>query len=234
MKKQEGIIERLCKYLGRQNLATGLLDFIGNRMFPQTQFAYGGISSALIPTNKQESLNDSLSKPLLMARPPAGTENFRGPAPTSPHKGHTQPAPITLPTLLSFIPIIGPVLHQEAKTASQHASKACADPLYKGMHGAPCKYEGGSDNKCPKGTVSGWWWSYEVPGKGRIYYVDCCGGSPTHSVFCNWSSEPNWCYGYGKAQAAGIGKYNCTLAILEADMKVKAVGSGYEVEGVDP
>lgn len=244
-KNKTGFVEKLCQFLGRNNFASEFLDYVSSWLFPPpTAMAYHGSVRMPVPNFPKDHADKFLGKqkPIMMARPPSGTENFRGNAPTSPHAGHTQPSPVTSPSLLSFVPIIGPLLHRSLKEASQHASKACADPLYRGMHGAPCKFEGGTDNKCPKGSVSGWWWAYEVPGKGRIYYVDCCGGNPTHAVFCNWTSEPNWCVGYGKASPLNIQDYNCTLAILESDMKVKAVtvGSGsssytnYEVEGVDP
>lgn len=228
---KKGIIERLCQYLGRQNFASDFLDYFAGRMFSTPAFAYGGLGEMPTTARQKNNIKDILpaAKPILMARPPSGAANFRGDAPTRPHNSHEQPSPD-----VTYIPWLGPVIHAMRKAKAAHASKACSEPLYRGMHGAPCKFEGGSDNKCPKGTVSGWWWSYEVKGKGRIYYVDCCGGTPKHTVFCNWSAEPNWCSGLGKAQAAGIFQYNCTLAISEADMKVKQVGSNYEVEGVDP
>jgi hypothetical protein len=237
-KKQTGIVESLCRVLGRKNFASGFLDCVSGWLFPlPTTYAYNGIGALQMPKslkNERNKLSD-IHKPILMARPPAGTENFHGPAPVVPHDPHTQPTADDTGAswLLNLLPF-GFLVHESIKKDAKHASVACSDPLYRGMHGAPCKYEGGSDNKCPKGTVSGWWWSYDVPGKGRIYYVDCCGGSPKHKVFCNWTNEYNWCQVFGKAQARGISDYNCTLAILEADMKVKKVGAGYEVEGVDP
>jgi hypothetical protein len=237
--KQTNLVEKLCQFLGRNNFASEFLDYVSSWLFPlPTAFANSSFGAMPMPKfrKNEKDIILEMQKPIMMARPPSGTENFRGAAPTKPHEAHDQPAPAApnINPMISWIPIIGPILHYGIKKAAEHASVPCSDPLYRGMHGAPCKFEGGSDNKCPKGTVSGWWWSYEVPGKGRIYYVDCCGGNPTHTVFCNWSAEPNWCMGLGKAAAQGIYEYNCTLAILEADLNVKAVGSGYEVVGVDP
>ncbi len=233
-KKKEGLVERFCMYLGRQNFASEILDYLSRFLFPQSPFGFEMAGAMPMRVLKRENESEiRRRRGLVLMAVPAGTENFHGDAPLVPHDGHTQPA---LKEIFPWRWLLGPlgfVLHEKEKAAAKHASAACSDPLYKGMHGAPCLFEGGTNNKCPKGTVSGWWWSYEVPGKGRIYYVDCCGGSPKHEVYCNWTNEANWCYGMGRAATKGITEYNCTLAILEADMNVVKVGSGYEVGGAD-
>jgi hypothetical protein len=120
---------------------------------------------------------------------------------------------------------------------AKHSVHGCLDPKYHGMHGRPCKFEGGSDTKCPSGTVSGWYWSYDCPGVGKVYYVDCCGSRPLQkTVWCNWTQEANWCLGLGRAarQAPPAERYVCTLSILDRDMRTTAVPGGFEVVGVDP
>jgi hypothetical protein len=98
---------------------------------------------------------------------------------------------------------------QEAPTVSSEkmdgsSLKECADPKYRGMHGRPCKFAGGTDARCPKGTVSGWFWKYRTPA-GVFYYVDCCGATPgAQPVWCTWADEPNWCLGYTATEGKTI------------------------------
>jgi hypothetical protein len=238
--KRKGIIERLCYYLGRQNFASDFLDTISNWLFLQPVPAFNGFglpSNSKLPKHKTD--NDwNKGTALMMSRPTAWHAGSDGrqanPTPLEPNKGTPRPE-----TIIPWRWLIGPLgwfWHEDAKKeAKKHAPAPCSDMKYHGMHGQPCKFAGGTDNKCPKGTVSGWFWAYEVPGLGRIYYVDCCGTSGDKSdVWCNWSSEPNWCMVYGRAQNQGVSKYNCTLAISESDMNVVDLGGGkYEVGGVD-
>jgi len=100
--------------------------------------------------------------------------------------------------------------------ASPHSSE-CNKLRYRGMHGTPCEYNGGSERKCPPDTISGYWWTYDVPGLGVVYFVDCCGGAnhemaSSVSVWCSWSNEPNWCGGRGK------NIYTCTIALTHAEL----------------
>ena len=233
--KKEGLIERFCQLLGRQNFASDFLDNLLGFIFPPSPFAVAsGIPmTGLRKTNRRDILGKRGQ--LLMARPPAGTENFHGPAPVAPHTPHG----FEEPTRTTWEWLFGDsAAHARgktrARTSQSHSRAPCSNPMYQGMHGRPCAHGSGTDNMCPIGTVSGWWWSYEVPRLGRIYYVDCCGGRNSSDVWCNWSNEDNWCFGLGRAQSRGISDYNCTLAILEADMNVVAVGTSWEVIGVDP
>jgi hypothetical protein len=88
---------------------------------------------------------------------------------------------------------------------------SCNHLRYRGMHGTPCKYEGGSLTKCPTGTTAGGYWIYNVPAFGDVYYVDCCGRMPLGAIFCHWTVEPNWCL------SAGGMLYTCTLALKGSD-----------------
>lgn len=99
---------------------------------------------------------------------------------------------------------------------SPHSTE-CNKLRYHGMHGTPCEYNGGSERKCPANTVSGYWWTYDVPGLGVVYFVDCCGGenhemASSVSVWCSWSNEQNWCGGRGK------NIYTCTIALTHAEL----------------
>lgn len=242
--KKENVIERLCKYLGRQNSIAKFLDYLANYMFPTADFSQIGVGQTFYGMQNVEDEDVNLAKPILMARPPAGLENFHGEAPINPHSAHEGVRyRIPPPTIIDRLTMqVRQSRSRDLARASretsrsvEHASAICANPLYRGMHGMPCSQAGGTDNMCPRGTVSGWYWSYEVPTIGRVYYVDCCGGNPNHHTFCNWTSEPNWCLGHGRAAAQGIQSYHCTLAIREADLNVVSNGSGgYIVSGVDP
>jgi hypothetical protein len=134
------------------------------------------------------------------------------------------------------------------ETMNEANQKACAEPRYRGMHGRPCRFAGGTDTRCPKGTVSGWFWKYRTPA-GVFYYVDCCGATPGgQAVWCTWVDEQNWCLGYGGGWSsfdllkslrswsivAGDGRhglaaakkqpqYGCTLTISETDLVVAKV-----------
>jgi hypothetical protein len=130
---------------------------------------------------------------------------------------------------------VGSEVQRRVREAAKEAGKAtpaanpCKEEKYSGMHGSPCKYNSGSDVKCPVGTISGYWW-VRTTKVGEIYYVDCCGGTQTSSVWCDNSAEPNWCLG-GKAAKAGRTKYTCTLALPKSQVKLD---SNYELVGVDP
>jgi hypothetical protein len=106
---------------------------------------------------------------------------------------------------------------------SRHNTRECRKPRYRGMHGSPCVFHGGSDTQCPGGTVPGAYWSYTVDGIGEVYYVDCCGGDDNSNslfvhIFCGWTNEDNWCYGKGN------NIYTCTLALTDAELKTDVFG----------
>ena len=119
---------------------------------------------------------------IYMAGPPTPLGPDRGSAPTAPHSAH-----------------------------APGSATSCNHLRYRGMHGTPCKYEGGSLTKCPAGTTAGGYWIYKVPHFGDIYYVDCCGKMPLQAVFCGWTNEDNWCLN------AGGMLYTCTLALKASD-----------------
>jgi hypothetical protein len=237
--KRQGVIKSLCLYLGRQNIASDFLDYISNRLFLKPALAFNGVGTLSLPKHKEKTEEKlAKSRPIMMARPTAPHSGSDGrAAPTSPggaHRGAARSEDVTPWRLILGIP--GVLWHlSEKEKANKNKKVPCADPKYRGMHGQPCKFAGGSDTKCPKGTTSGWFWSYEVPGFGRIYYVDCCGvGGSASDIWCEWTSEPDWCNGWGRAVNNGVSGYNCTLAILEDDMNVTKLGeSKYEVSGVD-
>jgi|GEM_PF-5223046 len=236
MKKQRnehGPVARFCNYLGRQNFASKLLDHLANKLIPPPAPAYSGAQDLPVTVTVKSADSLSSTRPFLMS-----------PRPTAPHSGMAgQTAPTTphgpsLPEEPGFFAwLFSTALHHSGKKIkAKHAAAVCSTPRYHGMHGRPCKFAGGTDNKCPRGTVSGWFWAWDVPALGRVYYVDCCGGTPTaNAPWCNWTAEPNWCLGNGRAVGRGVTSYNCTLAILEVDMNVTDLGGGtYEVTGVDP
>jgi hypothetical protein len=167
-------------------------------------------------------------------------ENHHGAAPSAPAQASTDTVINNTGDRPGVWDIIfHPLDHEQHKRSwdTAHTVHGCSEARYHGMHGRPCKYEGGSDSKCPAGTFSGWYWSYDCPGVGKVYYVDCCGGgTPTNSVWCNWTQEANWCLGYGRAarQTPPNMKYFCTLSILDRDMRTTAVPGGFEVVGADP
>jgi hypothetical protein len=238
MKRRHGrdsLVIALCNYLGRQNFAARVLDLVA-RLIPSPPLrpAYVGMGGSFL-ARRLSGLHRKIdwaldARPMLMARPTQPFAEY-GLAPSTPHEPHRSTTEDPWWSFLWFYD------HSAQKRADLgHAKAICSDLKYRGMHGRPCKHAGGTDTKCPAGSVSGWFWSYETPA-GRIYYVDCCGGTPSsNKVWCNWTSEPNWCLGYGRAHnAGGISDYNCTLAILEADMDVRTISPGqYEVVGVDP
>jgi len=169
---------------------------------------------------------------------PPNAPTHRGTAPSTPQG--TQQDSVTSPNRPDDPPWWAGfwrwVLHfREKEEADRKAGNhGCEDVRYHGMHGRPCRFAGGSDLRCPRGTTSGWFWSYDTPA-GRIFYVDCCGGTPQGTVWCNWSQEPNWCSAWGRAANASISTYNCTLAIPDSLMKTRDLGGGkFEVVGVDP
>lgn len=230
------ITERFCTYMSRHHPLARLGDVIGDLLLsPRLQPALAGHGSSPRPSRRE-----SMSQVHMAIGPMP--ENNHGPAPNVPTQSSND----------SFVNDTGDRPgwwnwlwhsagdHDRAKRSwdKAHTTHGCSDPQYHGMHGRPCKFEGGSDNKCPAGTFSGWYWTYDCPGVGKVYYIDCCGGgTPKNSVWCNWTQETNWCIGYGKAaqQTPAVDKYFCTLSVLDRDMRTTAVPGGqYEVVGVDP
>ena len=161
---------------------------------------------------------------------------FQAPhAPSTPHCQHGDPTCEGGPSFWSAVweaVLTQHVTHYDRKEANfkksvEASTGVCALPQYHGMHGRPCAWAGGSDKHCPAGTVGGWYWSYETA-LGVICYVDCCGGRALGNIWCNWTSEQNWCLA-GKAGSSGNTAYTCTLAIPQGDLKLV---SGF-VDGID-
>ena len=206
LERLQSIIVDLCTFLGRHNVWSRWLDRCAGWILITTPAAAPAIGPP---------------RYLMGSGPGTDDEGSVLPAPASPHAGPTgsyeQPDDSWwLARLLNW-----------SKTV--HASTACSEAKYHGMHGTPCRFAGGTDLKCPSGTVSGWFWRYKTS-VGVIYYVDCCGKNPTSGApWCNWTNEPNWCLG-GKAAARGISQYTCTLTIPAASMRVN--GSG-QIIGAD-
>jgi hypothetical protein len=215
-------VRRLCDRLGRQTFTSGFLDWVASWFLPQ----------ASQPLAMRPPVGEaSLGLTALMAQGPLTTPpqspTYHGTAPTTPGDPNQDNVRADdRPGIFSAIwHWFSGTSHQAKKDqADRLAGKdGCQDPRYHGMHGRPCRFAGGTDLKCPPGTTSGWFWSYDTPA-GRIFYVDCCGGTPQGAVWCNWTQETNWCVGWGRASQAGITAYNCT----------RDLGGGrYEVVGVD-
>jgi len=173
-----------------------------------------------------------------MAEGPHTSDTDHGKAPTTPHEANQDN--VQSPDRPGFFSELWHMirgtshLHKKEQADKLAGNHGCEDQRYHGMHGRPCRFAGGTDLKCPPGTTSGWFWSYETA-VGRIFYVDCCGGTPKGAVWCNWTQEINWCVALGRAANAGIDKYNCTLAIPDNLMKTRDLGNNkFEVVGVDP
>jgi hypothetical protein len=239
--RREPMIKRFCDYMGRQHAIARLAERIARWLLPPTAGpALAGAGWPMQPGTRRE---DSMRpKPMAMATGPYTQINYKGKAPDNPiapeemddtkytggwwdrpgawdnywhHAGHAQ---------------------RKADYDRAHTFHACQDDKFHGMHGKPCKYAGGTDIKCPKGTTSGWFWSYDCPNIGRVFYVDCCGSlTVSDRTWCGWTKEDDWCQYFGKAANAGITGYVCTVAIPDAAMKTVEVSPGkLEVVGVDP
>lgn len=232
-------IERMCDFLGRYTRFAAILDYVASWIVPLPRPAHNAVAG--MPGVSSTGDLDLPAHVIAMASGPetrTTTPNsvdwpFRGDSPTTPQKSHegehrkmavVYDAPwwkfweddVTAPTV-------------------QRGVDLCTQDKYRGMHGTPCLYAGGSDLRCPRGTVSGWFWSYRTPA-GVYFYVDCCGGTPRNNpVYCHWTAENNWCYGGGRAQNSGRSlDYNCTLAIPDNLMMTRGVpGKRPEVVGVD-
>lgn len=184
--------ERFCMWLGRYGRWSELLDRIGRLICPAF------IDPLLVPGIAGDL--SPLSRPFFMggvASNQGGVRNPDAAPPPSPHPNGGDPGD------------------------PPHSTAECTDMIFHGMHGSPCKFNGGSsDNKfCPAGTVSGLWWRFNIPGLGNIYYVDCCGVPVSWGVWCRWAKEQNWCAGRGSSI------YTCTLTLTLGELKVD--GSGF-------
>jgi hypothetical protein len=193
--------------------------------------AAAGAANARPRRNREDDLRRLIHSPL-RAQGPMVDQMNHGDAPTTPHAaptGHQVVTIHTANTLSRWLGIDSDVVKDETGT------ELCAPERYHGMHGTPCLYAGGSDILCPKGTVSGWFWSYKTKA-GVFYYVDCCGGTKKSDVWCGWTNEYNWCQPWGRAVNTGASqKYNCTLAVPSEVMMTKGVSADkFEVVGVDP
>jgi hypothetical protein len=233
MRNRSELVKRFCDLLGRQNSASGFLDRIARWVVPlppAMDLAAAGPMPAPLRRNRDEELRKLIHGPMLAQGPMLQATN-RGDAPDTPHDASEGHATVTINTATWWDRLWGGV--DTVRTES--GTELCAPDRYHGMHGTPCLYAGGSDTKCPKGTVSGWFWSYKTKA-GVFYYVDCCGGTQKSDVWCGWTSEDNWCGPWGRTtNTGGSTKYNCTLAMPSSLMMTKGLSSTqFEVVGVDP
>src|SRR5262249_19058960 len=228
---------------------SGFLDWIARWIVPPPRLAFSGVGAAPTAQGASELPDQSPEHPgpqiVMMDDSLRGTRWGKGddnpgghgpPAPPKPWHEHGYPDPTSGPAPpAAFI---------------AESKKKCNYYRLEGMHGRPCRSlpgAGGSDTKCPTGTVSGWFWKYDVPAYGTVYYVDCCGKSISGGVWCNWSKEQNWCV-IGKAShrndiewevdpstnQRSAPLYTCTLALLACEFKWHMdPGMGSVVDGVD-
>jgi hypothetical protein len=242
MKRQrwfDDVVIRFCNFLGRQTAASGALDWVASWFLPRVRWGAG-----VLPAGGATGPDIWLAKGPY-ATPGSNCPTCRDKAPDTPGKPNRDDVQAEdRPGLWSRIVHWWRGTSHQAKKdqADRMAGKGgCDDPKYHGMHGRPCRFAGGSDLKCPPGSKSGWFWSYETP-VGRIFYVDCCGGTPKGSVWCNWTSEADWCVSLGQTFGRWMVEggydrdaYNCTLAIPDSQMETQDVGGGkFKVVGVDP
>lgn len=229
----------MCQFLGRQTHFASVLDYIASWIVPLPPPAHGAVAGG--PGLTVDGRPGLPPHVMAMASGPdtrtvtPNTDDwtFRGDVPTSPHSSHSgehrKMAVLYDAPWWKF-------WEEDIVTATvERGADICKQDKYKGMHGSPCQFAGGSDLRCPRGTVSGWFWSYRTPA-GVYFYVDCCGGTPrSNPVWCNWTSESNWCFGGGRTQnTGGSTEYNCTLAIPDRLMMTRGVpGKRPEVVGVD-
>jgi hypothetical protein len=228
--------EQFCRYLGRRIALARLLDRVARWIVPlppplQAGAAAGGSrANSGLPAHIVAMATGPETRTVT---PNTDDWTFRGDAPTAPHGAHGGEHRKT--RVIYDAPWWKFWETDIVTTNVERGADICRQDKYRGMHGTPCLYAGGSDIHCPRGTVSGWFWSYRTPA-GVYFYVDCCGGAPgANSVWCNWTSENNWCFGGGRTQnTGGSTTYNCTLAIPDSLMVTKLVpGKRPEVVGVD-
>ena len=171
-KVKVGIIERFCMYLGRHHIVSDFLDYFSQFLFTPSQLAFSGLGGMPISLKKKANDSDILGHKgqILMSRPPGGSDNFHGNARTTPsHKhGYDDEPTRGFWEWLFGDGVAHDRLKNRDKASQKHSPAPCSDVKYRGMHGRPCLFAGGTDNMCPKGSVSGWWWSYEVPVIGRV------------------------------------------------------------------
>lgn len=210
------LIKRFCDWMGREHHFSGLLDWVARQVvgeFRPPLVWSGAFSGPPLSRAKASDDYDLIHAPM----------HSEGGLPEFIIRGVQH----ALDSVGDVATRVSERMHQAAKDAEKNA---CKNPKYSGMHGSPCLFAGGSDTKCPKGTVGGWFWAKSTA-VGTIYYADCCGGSVSSSVWCDNSSEPNWCLGAGRAARQGIVKYACTVALFKSEFKVDSNGF---IEGIDP
>ena len=206
----EGLIKRFCDFLGWQTCFSGFLDWVAGWLVPHyPPLAPAGVGPLVPGSQPQGQPEGSDLRGLLGNLMMSGTKSLEHTRGDTDVGGTAWKAP-TKPWKASDTP------------------KECNEDILRGMHGEPCNHAGGYLNYCPKGTVSGWFWKYEVSGK-IIYYVDCCSDKPRkHKVVCNWSKEVNWCEYPGKALKQHRTKYYCTLALEKRDLVISKDAAGDE------
>jgi hypothetical protein len=238
-RQQDEWIRQFCDWLGRHNRLSALLDRVASWLVPTLPLAMSGVgpipaglrasgppSAEELPIPTTLAMDDSL-RGTRWSKGDASPGGKGPPAPPRPWLTHGYADPSDSPSAADIA----------------EAKKKCNFYRLEGMHGRPCRSipgAGGSDTHCPTGTLSGWFWKYDVPAYGTVYYVDCCGKTIVGGVWCNWSKEQNWCV-TGKAantpglemdpSAPGIPLYTCTLALLAKEFHYDT--SSGEVTGVD-
>jgi hypothetical protein len=233
------IVKWFCDLLGREHVLSEFLDWVARWLVPLPRIAYGLADGPTFRGHPSERPGHTPHVELIHMASGPGTEGEAPLAPTTPHdvaRGRAEEPNVIVKLWRQLWGTTTSAHRADKVEAGAHAKAACAEAKYHGMHGRPCKFTGGSDTKCPPGTVSGWFWRYDTPA-GVIYYVDCCGGpiQGAHNVWCNWSDEQNWCLGPGRSASRSITDYNCTLAIPSDQMTVVTAPDGHlEVFGVDP
>jgi hypothetical protein len=238
----DGLVKWFCDRMGRRHALADFLDRVARWLLPPPpQLAAGGVGALPAAGASVEAPAPDVTEPLVVRYDDDGSKGWakrehrrgdanpggKGPkAPTYPWFNHGYVDPADPP----------PFDVADSK-------KQCRFYRLTGMHGRPCRsipHAGGSDTKCPTGTVGGWFWKYDVPAYGTVFYVDCCGKSIAGGVWCNWSKEANWCVTGKAASTPGLEMdgttplYTCTLALLASEIKWGTDPSGGTfVDGVD-
>jgi len=96
-------------------------------------------------------------------------------------------------------------------------AQSCSDWFRCGMAGCLCSCRGGSDSRCPPGTVNGtsaWYACCYDRARNKVFFVrytDCCSNTQPPACpsgcFCSQSAQPSWC---GSAGTYVV----CTRAVL--------------------
>jgi len=115
--------------------------------------------------------------------------------------------------LLAVLTASGTLLFEAPPASAQ----SCNDWIRCGMGGCLCSCRGGSDSRCPDGTVPGteaWYACCYDRARNKVWYVrytDCCANTPPPSCpsncYCDNAAQPSWCGTAGKYVV-------CTRAVI--------------------